>query len=168
MASAMTARSASERPPRGLGRSGYGARVVVERPGDADAGALEGVGVQELRVITVRRRLATVGGRVVRVRRRALERAHQDRRVGDRARHGPRGVLVAGDGDDAPAAHAPTVGLIAASMFALDGDRMEPDVSVPTLAAQKLIAVPMPELEPPTPITGRPSFVPSRGSRLGS
>ena len=62
----------------------------------------------------------------------------------------------------------PTVGLMAASMFALAGDRMDPEVSVPTLAAQKLMAVPIPEDEPPTPITGRPSLIPSRGSRRGS
>ena len=35
------------------------------------------------------------------------------------------------------------------SMFWLAGLRIDPDVSVPTLAAQKLAAVPMPELEPP-------------------
>ena len=53
-------------------------------------------------------------------------------------------------------------------MFWLDGLRIEPDVSVPTLAAQKLAAVPMPELEPPVASTGRPSRSPSRGSRRGS
>jgi hypothetical protein len=58
--------------------------------------------------------------------------------------------------------------LIAANMFALAGDRIDPEVSVPTFAAQKLMAVPMPELDPPVPITGRPSFRPSRGSRRGS
>ena len=36
-----------------------------------------------------------------------------------------------------------------ASMFWFAGLRIEPDVSVPTLAAQKLTAVPTPELEPP-------------------
>ena len=30
-------------------------------------------------------------------------------------------------------------------MFAFAGDRIEPEVSVPTFAAQKLIAVPMPD-----------------------
>jgi hypothetical protein len=39
--------------------------------------------------------------------------------------------------------------LTAASIFALAGLRMDPDVSVPTLAAQKLAEVPIPELEPP-------------------
>jgi hypothetical protein len=34
-------------------------------------------------------------------------------------------------------------------MFWFAGLRMEPDVSLPTLAAQKFAAVPMPELEPP-------------------
>ncbi len=62
----------------------------------------------------------------------------------------------------------PTVGLMPASMLAFDGDRMDPDVSVPTFAAQKLPAVPMPELEPPVPMTGRPSFLPGLGSRRGS
>ncbi len=49
----------------------------------------------------------------------------------------------------------PTVGLIPASMLAFEGDRIEPDVSVPTLPAQKLAAVPMPELDPPVLSTGR-------------
>jgi hypothetical protein len=62
----------------------------------------------------------------------------------------------------------PTVGLIAASMFWFAGERIEPEVSVPTLAAQKLAAVPIPELDPPVPSTGRPSNVLSRGSRRGS
>ena len=51
----------------------------------------------------------------------------------------------------------PTVGLIAASMFWFDGLRIDPEVSVPTLPAQKFAAVPMPELEPPVCRTGRPS-----------
>jgi hypothetical protein len=51
----------------------------------------------------------------------------------------------------------PTVGLMPASMFWFDGLRIEPEVSVPTFAAQKLTAVPMPELEPPVLRTGRPS-----------
>src|SRR5258705_10849724 len=62
----------------------------------------------------------------------------------------------------------PTVGLIPASMFWFDGLRMDPDVSVPTLAAQKLAAVPMPELEPPVASATRPSLLPSRGSRRAS
>src|SRR2546422_9391606 len=62
----------------------------------------------------------------------------------------------------------PTVGLIAASIVWLAGLRIEPDVSVPTLAAQKLAAAPMPELEPPVASATRPSLVPSRGSRRGS
>ena len=53
-------------------------------------------------------------------------------------------------------------------MFWFDGLRIDPDVSVPTLAAQKLTAVPMPELDPPVASTGRPSNVASRGSRRGS
>ncbi len=59
----------------------------------------------------------------------------------------------------------PTVGLIAASMFWFDGLRIEPEVSVPTLPAQKFAAVPIPELEPPVCRIGRPSL---RGSRRGS
>ena len=43
----------------------------------------------------------------------------------------------------------PTVGLMPASMFWFDGLRIDPDVSVPTLPAQKFAAVPTPELEPP-------------------
>jgi hypothetical protein len=53
-------------------------------------------------------------------------------------------------------------------MFALAGLRIDPDVSVPTLPAQKLSAVPVPELDPPVLITGRPSLVPGRGSGRGS
>src|SRR5439155_7080344 len=69
----------------------------------------------------------------------------------------------------------PTVGLMPTSMFAFAGLRIEPDVSVPTFPPHKLAAVPIPELEPPTPIDGRPSAngiaKPSfsdRGSFLGS
>ena len=53
----------------------------------------------------------------------------------------------------------PTVGLTAASMSDSMGSRIEPEVSVPTLAAQKLADVPMPELEPPVFSAGRPSNV---------
>ena len=60
------------------------------------------------------------------------------------------------------------MGLIPTSMFWFDGLRIEPEVSVPTFAAQKLTAVPMPELEPPVASAGRPSKVASRGSRRGS
>ena len=62
----------------------------------------------------------------------------------------------------------PIVGRIPTSMFALDGLMTEPPVSVPTLAAQKLAAVPMPELEPPVGSAGLPSKVASRGSGRGS
>src|SRR5438093_9523326 len=62
----------------------------------------------------------------------------------------------------------PTVGLIPTSMFWFAGERMEPEVSVPTLAAHRFAAVPMPELDPPEPRAGRPSAVASRGSRRGS
>ena len=53
-------------------------------------------------------------------------------------------------------------------MFALEGLMIDPPVSVPTFAAQKLAAVPIPELEPPVVSAGRPSLRPSRGSRRGS
>jgi len=53
-------------------------------------------------------------------------------------------------------------------MLALAGLKIDPEVSVPTFAAQKLAAVPMPELEPPTNSAGRPSAVSGRGSRRGS
>ena len=62
----------------------------------------------------------------------------------------------------------PTVGLMAASMFPFAGLKMEPEVSVPTLAAQKFAAVPIPELDPEGERAGRPSKVASRGSRRGS
>src|SRR6266508_147673 len=62
----------------------------------------------------------------------------------------------------------PTVGLIPTSMVRFAGLRIEPEVSVPTFAAQKLAAVPMPELDPPVARTTRPSLLPSRGSRRGS
>ena len=62
----------------------------------------------------------------------------------------------------------PTVGLTAASRLAFAGLRIDPEVSVPTFATQKLAAVPVPELEPPVASAGRPSKVGSRGSRRGS
>ena len=55
----------------------------------------------------------------------------------------------------------PTVGLTAASRLAFAGLRIDPEVSVPTFAAQKLAAVPVPELEPPVASAGRPSKVAS-------
>ncbi len=53
-------------------------------------------------------------------------------------------------------------------MLAFDGLRIDPDVSVPILAAHRLAAVPMPELDPPVAIAGLPSAVAARGSGLGS
>ena len=53
-------------------------------------------------------------------------------------------------------------------MLAFDGLMTEPPVSVPTFAAQKLAAVPIPELDPPVLSAGRPSKVAGRGSRRGS
>src|SRR4051812_24177513 len=61
----------------------------------------------------------------------------------------------------------PTVGLMPTSMFWFAGLRIDPDVSVPTLAAHRLAAVPIPELEPPVCSAGRPSAL-GRGSRRGS
>src|SRR5258705_9368938 len=61
----------------------------------------------------------------------------------------------------------PTVGLIVASMFWLDGLSSDPDVSVPTFPLQKFADVPMPELEPPVASTGLPSPL-VLGSRRGS
>ena len=49
----------------------------------------------------------------------------------------------------------PTVGLMPTSMLALEGLRIDPEVSVPTLAAHRLAAVPIPELEPPVAIAKR-------------
>ena len=57
----------------------------------------------------------------------------------------------------------PSVGRMPTSMFAFDGLMTEPPVSVPTFAAQKLAAVPIPELEPPVLRAGRPSNVAGRG-----
>jgi hypothetical protein len=45
---------------------------------------------------------------------------------------------------------------------------IDPPVSEPTLAGQKLAAVPDPELDPPVCSTPRPSIVSGRGSRRGS
>src|SRR5690606_1803541 len=62
----------------------------------------------------------------------------------------------------------PTVGLMAASIETFDGPRMDPDVSVPTLAAHRFAAVPLPELDPAGVSAPRPSAVSGRGSRRGS
>ncbi len=62
----------------------------------------------------------------------------------------------------------PIVGRMPTSMLAFDGLITEPPVSVPTFAAHRLAAVPMPELDPPVCSTGRPSNVASRGSGRGS
>jgi hypothetical protein len=44
--------------------------------------------------------------------------------------------------------------LIPTSIVWFAGLRIDPEVSVPTFAAQKLAAVPMPELEPPVRSAG--------------
>ena len=62
----------------------------------------------------------------------------------------------------------PMVGRMPTSMLAFEGLMIDPPVSEPTLAAQKLAAVPAPELDPPVASTGRPSKVSSRGSIRGS
>src|SRR2546426_7667469 len=69
----------------------------------------------------------------------------------------------------------PTVGLMPTSMFWFDGLRIDPDVSVPTLAAARFAVVAIPELDPPVARAGRPSAngkprasTPGRGSGRGS
>ncbi len=62
----------------------------------------------------------------------------------------------------------PTVGLIAASIAADAGPTIDTVVSVPTFAAHRLSAVPLPDEELPVGSTGRPSSSPGRGSRRGS
>ena len=82
---------------------------------------------------------------------------------------GPGHVVVEGDRRDSPLRLIrPSVGRIPTSMLAFDGLITEPPVSVPTFAAQKLAAVPTPELDPPVLSAGRPSKVAGRGSRRGS
>ena len=66
------------------------------------------------------------------------------------------------------ALRGPVVGRKPTSIVSIAGFTTDPAVSVPTLAAQKLAAVPAPELEPPVLITGRPSLLFSRGSGRGS
>ena len=80
--------------------------VVEECPRDADARALEAGAVEELRVVAPGRRRAQAGRRIVRIRRRAFERAEHDRDVAHRLRHRPGGVLVRGDRNHAVAADA--------------------------------------------------------------
>src|SRR5689334_7094926 len=53
------------------------------------------------------------------------------------------------------------------SIVRIDGSRIDPDVSVPTFAPQKLAAEPIPELEPPVGRIGWPTDV-GRGSGGGS
>src|SRR3989475_13197421 len=61
----------------------------------------------------------------------------------------------------------PTVGLIPASIIAFEGVKMDPEVSVPTFAAHRFAAVPMPELEPPGNSAARASAA-SRGAPRGT
>ena len=60
----------------------------------------------------------------------------------------------------------PSVGLMPTSMFALEGLRIDPEVSVPTPTVARLAptAIPGPELEPPGVTAGRPSSAPWRVS----
>src|SRR5215470_9436906 len=62
----------------------------------------------------------------------------------------------------------PTVGLIPTSEFALEGLKIEPEVSVPTVAAAKFAeaTTPGPELEPPGPSACLPSLL-GRGTGIG-
>ena len=85
-------------------------------------------------------------------------------RPGQRARR----VLVSGNRNDAIATDAPHRRFDSDEHGLIRRAQIDPEVSVPTFAAQKLAAVPMPELDPPVRRAGRPSFVPSRGSRRGS
>ena len=62
--------------------------------------------VEELRVVAPRRRRTQAGRRIVRIRRRAFERAEHDRDVAHGLRHRPGGVLVGGDRNHAVAADA--------------------------------------------------------------
>lgn len=62
----------------------------------------------------------------------------------------------------------PTAGLIDARRVLFVGIWIDPEVSVPILAVQRLAAVPMPELEPPVSSTARPSLKPPRRSGRGS
>src|SRR6266852_9529015 len=52
----------------------------------------------------------------------------------------------------------PVVGLMPASIVALDGLRIDPEVSLPTFAAARFALVAIPELDPPVPSAGRPSL----------
>src|SRR5260370_39397963 len=62
----------------------------------------------------------------------------------------------------------PTVGLIPTTELALAGLRMEPDVSVPTVAAARFdeATTPGPELEPPGPSACLPSLF-GKGGGMG-
>jgi hypothetical protein len=72
------------------------------------------------------------------------------------ARHRTGGVLFRGDRDDAEAADAVDRRFDADEHVRVRGTEDRSGL-VPTLAAHELAAVPTPELEPPTLITGRPS-----------
>src|SRR5689334_16748756 len=66
---------------------------------------------------------------------------------------------------------SPTVGLIPTTELALDGLKIDPEVSVPTVAAARFAAAatPGPELDPPGPSACRPSeFVNGVGIGRGS
>ena len=81
-------------------------RVVVERPRDADARALQPVGVQETAVAAPGRRRAGASRRIVGIRRSAFENAQQNRRVGDGFRERPGRILIRRDRNHAVAADA--------------------------------------------------------------
>src|SRR5260370_31564013 len=62
----------------------------------------------------------------------------------------------------------PTVGLMPTTEFAFAGLKMEPDVSVPTVAAARFAdaTTPGPELDPPGPRACRPSLF-GQGAGMG-
>ena len=57
-----------------------------------------------------------------------------------------------------PLLNKPIVGFKPTIEFLLDGDKIDPEVSLPTAATEKLVATatPLPELEPPVSIIRRP------------
>ena len=171
--------SRTRSPPPSLGLVGVQGRraapsrrrrdlVVEEGARDADARALQAVALQERRVVAVRRRRARARRRIVRIRRRAFQHAEHDRGVGHRPRHRAGGVLIGGNRNHAVAADA-AHGRLDADQHVLVGRAQDRSRCFGAdVAAQKLAAVPMPELDPPVFNAGRPSNVASRGSRRGS
>ena len=80
----------------------------------------------------------------------ARQDAEQQGRVGHGSRHRTGGVLAVGDGTMPMRLMSPSVGLMPTSELLLDGETIDPSVSVPTANAQRLAAVAAadPELDP--------------------